>query len=585
MTLTNGFAASIANSNTFDILNSTGTSGLGLSGGFADTFTDKSGAIRVLASDGISTLLLGINTTGAAATVDGLANVPACTVRLGGFLTNQWSAASGSNWSPAASWTVTTPDSNAFVAQFADGPTATGPQTVVLDVPTTVQGLVFNSTLRSYTISGSNTLTLDNTGNAAAATINVLSGVHAIQTPLALNGNLAVATGGAPNGLTISGPISGSGSALSVSGSGTLILTGANTYSGLTTASGATLQLGDGITDPSLLTSGISDNAVLLYDVRASQTTNYPISGSGALTKLGSGTLTLATASTYTGNTLISQGTLQLGNNLALQNSVLDTTGTGVLTCSASVNTPTFGGLTGANNLTLPSNVASLMLNLSPGVSETYCGALGGAAGLTLTKAGPGVEMFSGTNTYSGGTNVNGGTLDVLTPASLPNYAVAVAGGATLAVPTGNGTTNGWTIAQIGSLLTSASWASNTACLAIVTTNANLTYAGNITPALALTKAGAGTLTLTGANTYTGLTTVSGGTLQLGDGTTDPSLQTSGISDNAVLLYDVRRSDSQLYDRRHGRADEARHRHADSRCRQYLRGQYADQSRHAPTGE
>ena len=161
-----------------------------------------------------------------------------------------------------------------------------------------------------------------------------------------------------------------------MSGSGTLILTGANAYTGLTTVSAGILQLGDGTTDPSLQTSGISDNAVLLYDVHAGQTANYTISGSGTLTKTGSGTLTLAATDTCTGNTLISQGTLQLGNNLALQNSVLDTTGTGVLTCSASVTTPTFGGLTGANNLTLPSNVAALTLNLGLGVSETYSGAL-----------------------------------------------------------------------------------------------------------------------------------------------------------------------------------------------------------------
>ena len=103
---------------------------------------------------------------------------------------------------------------------------------------------------------------------------------------------------------------------------------------------------------------------------------------------------------------------------------------------------------------------------------------------MTVTKAGAGAETFSGTNTYSGGTNVDGGTLDVLTPASLPNYAVVVAAGATLAVPTGDGATNGWTSTQIGTLLTSASWANKTAALDIITTNANLTYGGNITQAL-----------------------------------------------------------------------------------------------------
>ena len=95
------------------------------------------------------------------------------------------------------------------------------------------------------------------------------------------------------------------------------------------------------------------------------------IAGNQGVTKLGGNMLTLTGANTYSGNTLISQGTLQLGNNLALQNSALDTTGTGTLAFSSGVTTPTFGGLTGANNLTLPSSVTALTLNLGSGVTQT----------------------------------------------------------------------------------------------------------------------------------------------------------------------------------------------------------------------
>ena len=107
--------------------------------------------------------------------------------------------------------------------------------------------------------------------------------------------------------------------------------------------------------------------------------TEGAISGGYGLTKAGTGTLVLAGTNTFTGNTLISQGTLQLGSNLALQNSTLDTTGPGTLAFSSGINTPTFGGLAGANNLTLSAN--ALTLNLGSGTSQVYSGVLGSAYG------------------------------------------------------------------------------------------------------------------------------------------------------------------------------------------------------------
>ena len=61
-----------------------------------------------------------------------------------------------------------------------------------------------------------------------------------------------------------------------------------------------------------------------------------------------------------------------MGDNLSMQNSALDTTGTGALVLGSGVTTPTFGGLAGPNNLTLPANVTALTLNLVSGVTQTY---------------------------------------------------------------------------------------------------------------------------------------------------------------------------------------------------------------------
>ncbi len=131
-----------------------------------------------------------------------------------------------------------------------------------------------------------------------------------------------------------------------------------------------------------------------------------------SVAKTGAGTTILTGANTYTGTTIISAGTLELGNNLALQNSVLNTSGAGTLAFSSGINTPTFGGLTGASNLTLASNVTALTLRPGTGVTRTYSGILGSATpGMSLTKTGAGTQVLSGANTYTGGTSVNAGTL------------------------------------------------------------------------------------------------------------------------------------------------------------------------------
>jgi autotransporter-associated beta strand protein len=114
--------------------------------------------------------------------------------------------------------------------------------------------------------------------------------------------------------LGVSHVISGTGS-LTKQGAGTLTLTNANTYTGPTTVSAGTLQLGDGTTTGSLAgTSAVTNNATLAYNFSDDVSVGNQITGSGSLTKLGAGKLTLTAVPRYRGDTTVSAGTLRLNS-------------------------------------------------------------------------------------------------------------------------------------------------------------------------------------------------------------------------------------------------------------------------------
>jgi fibronectin-binding autotransporter adhesin len=151
-----------------------------------------------------------------------------------------------------------------------------------------------------------------------------------------------------------------------------------------------------------------------------SGTINGIISGSGNLGINGNSgdvnTVTLNGANTFTGTTKIYYGTLSLGNNLALQNSIFDSSSAGTLSFVSGINTPTFGGITGSTAKTLPTTVTSLTLNPGIGQSPSYSGALGGGTGgtsMSVTKTGVGTQTLSGASLYAGGTTLNGGQLNI----------------------------------------------------------------------------------------------------------------------------------------------------------------------------
>ena len=132
--------------------------------------------------------------------------------------------------------------------------------------------------------------------------------------------------------LTFGGQVSGTG-AVDKLGAGTLILSQAPAYTGNTTISAGTLVLSAGGTLYNLAGSGNLDNNGQTVTINNTENSQFAgvITGAGALTKDGTGTLTLSGANNYTGGTTISAGTLKLTGEGTLGTSTADVTNNGIL--------------------------------------------------------------------------------------------------------------------------------------------------------------------------------------------------------------------------------------------------------------
>ncbi|WP_250625132.1 autotransporter outer membrane beta-barrel domain-containing protein [Pinirhizobacter soli] len=267
--------------------------------------------------------------------------------------------------------------------------------------------------------------------------------------------------------------------AFTKAGPAMLTLTGDNVYSAGTTISSGTLQLGNGGTLGSLV-GNVLNNGTLAFNRSNALTFNGIISGSGSVSQLGTGTTTLTADQTYTGGTLISAGTLQLGNG------------------------GTSGSLVG--NVV---NNGALSINRSDTV--TLPGVISGSG--RLVNAGAGTTILAADNTYTGGTTISAGTLQ-------------------LGNGNGNGSGSG-SGSVVGDIVDNGNL--------VFDRTGTLTLAGLISGGGAVEQRGAGTTVFTADNTYTGGTTISDGTLQLGDGGTTGSVAGS-IVDNGTLAFN--RSDT-----------------------------------------
>ncbi|MIM08482.1 AIDA autotransporter-like protein ShdA, partial [Salmonella enterica subsp. enterica] len=239
-------------------------------------------------------------------------------------------------------------------------------------------------------------------------------------------------------------------------GDETLTLSGSNTYTGGTTINDGTLVA----TSVEALGSGdVTNDAVLALNTGGDFANN--IGGTGSVVKSGDETLTLSGTNSYTGGTTISGGTLVATNVEAL--------GTGDVT----------------NNATLELNTGGDFTNNISGNGQ-------------VVKSGDDTLTFSGSNTYTGGTTINDGTLVATSVEALGSGDVT-----------------------------------NDAVLAL---NTGGDFANNIGGTGSVVKSGDETLTLSGSNTYTGSTLISSGTLVANDVN---ALGTGDVTDNATLMLNT----------------------------------------------
>ena len=133
-----------------------------------------------------------------------------------------------------------------------------------------------------------------------------------------------------------------------------------------------------------------------------------PISGDGDLTKTEGGKLTLSGDNTYTGDTIVSGGTLELNKDNAIATSANVTNNATI----ESTGDQTFNNLSGTNSeAEINAENGTLLLNNS--ADTQYKGTINGSA--KVKKTGLGSLLFTGENTYEGGTEIEAGSLVLLT--------------------------------------------------------------------------------------------------------------------------------------------------------------------------
>ena len=350
-----------------------------------------------------------------------------------------WTNGSG-QWSLASGWTNNAAPIDGSLLIFSGGAgTATNNAQV-----SSLSSVTFSNTTGSIALAGS-AFSIGTNGIA-----NLSGNAHTISNNVSLAGNATF--NAASNNLTFAGNVTNAGSRLTVDGAGNTTIGGV-------------------------------------------------VSGSGGLTKTGTGTLVLSGANTYEGGTLVSAGQLS-GDSASIQGNV--------------------------------TNNASLVFNQT--TTGTYAGVISGSG--SLTKNAAGVLTLSGSNTYTGGTTVNAGTLAL-------GAANRLADSGAVTVNAGSFDLGGFSDTVGAVTLAGGSIANGT-----LTGSSYDVRSGNVSAQLAgsgvLTKTGAGTVTLSGANTYTGGTTIAAGTLQVGNGGTSGSLGSGAVTNNAAMIFN--RSDDTTVD-------------------------------------
>jgi autotransporter-associated beta strand protein len=416
-------------------------------------------------------------------------------------------------------------------------------------VPATVSANTIRYTGAAGTLAlGATSFTLNGLMNVGSGTLTVASNALTIGADQEL-----VITG--PSAISISSVIQDNGagaSALTYAGTSTLVLSGANTFTGPVNILAGTVTSFFGLLVPGATPLGMSSttNVINLGDPTGVGNGDVTLSFRFGMSRneyrginvQGANTGTATIAGDAGGGNQRAQllGTITLGTNGA-------TPGTGLahdLTFSTANTNPNAIVIMG--NIVDPAN-------------------LPGSSGVVTVNAVNNFIKFAGANTFTGGVNFTGtgpqGLFDISSASALGTGTFTINGGTinndTTALTTlstnnvqvwnGDFTFQGTKSLNMGTGAVSLGATAGTT--RTVTVNANtLTIGGvisngtnGLTSTTALTKAGAGTLLLTGANAYTGATTVQAGTLQTSGSLTTGNIGVSGgtLTGSGTIHFDL----------------------------------------------
>jgi autotransporter-associated beta strand protein len=342
----------------------------------------------------------------------GFGLLPFLALSLAPAQTTTWNN-TGADWGNAANWTTGVPNNNGTTAVFAGG----SPQNPVIDAAFAIQRLFFPTTASAYTFSGLGSITFDpnsastadaislngfsgtqtfdvdltfaNSGAATTMRLNTNSGggtmVFAAGRTLTLNDNVsASSSSGAPGTFHFYGNITGAGTftSLTTAGGSTTFHSGMTYSAGQLTANTGTIYLETDSLGSALLASGGSshDGGGFVITANGLNITNrYESRGSWST----SGTVNY-----------------NLGSDIA-------GSGTATFSGNVEVSDTNVGSLTTTRNLTLVAGAGDRMV---------FSGTVLHGNGTTQPTAnifidGGGTVVLSGNNTYNVATTVNAGTV------------------------------------------------------------------------------------------------------------------------------------------------------------------------------
>ena len=393
-------------------------------------------------------------------------------------------------------------------------------------------------------------------------------------------GNLVITKNSHLGSLTTAAPVNLNGGTLFGNATFTLNNAGANkrpvtllgSGGGLAASAGNTMTVdgiiggaaGTGALVIGIPASAANGNVVGLLPGSGSIAGGQTVDTANTTAVFGTGTVVLTGANTYTGGTIVSSGTLNINGINALGGGNYGglTLKGGTLQYATAFTGNGSGDLTliGTAGVTIASGGGTIDTN---GNSVTYAGSIGngGSGGLTVTSsAANGSLTLQGANTYSGGTTLSSGTLNVTntTGSATGSGAVTVSGG-TLSgsgIIAGTVTQGGGTIAPgaTGTNLTLGALTYNSGILSFSLgaanasskiTSTDLTFTNAPTLSLSLSGVTSGatftlfssTNAITGSSFFTGLAPIVIGRLTLTPQQTSNLLQLAATGNPANLVW------------------------------------------------